>query len=734
MRFYRATLSFALLALPVFVSAAALRRPDAPHQDECESPDARRAAVELYCAALIPTPDLPSASGALRLRPVTTQFGVSVTPDGHPRRLLTARIAGLPDPKSLGDYSAYVAWVTPLSMDTVVRLGEVRNGVTELGEVTLEQYRILVSAERSARVGRREGRLVLRGTSPGVRLLAHRDLTQPSSPGGVRDDGATQGASGGDAMAGHAMHGANAGAAAGDWRMPPMPDWMRPMPGMHALRPDVAPWLPAAGVDASTIPLARDREVLSLQDGDTLHLTAGLVRRTIDGHTLVMYGYNGQVPGPLLKVQEGATILVDFANAIDQPSAVHWHGIRLENRSDGAVGVTQDAVQPGAHFLYRVHFRDAGIYWYHPHVREDTQQDLGLAGNILVAPNARDYWGRVNREEVLMLDDLLLDEKGLVPYGREGPTHALSGRHGNVTLVNGARRWTLEVKRGEVVRFHLTNAANARFFNLSFDTLRLKVVGTDIGRFERERWATNAVIAPAERYVVEVRFDKAGDVPLVSRIQALDHMAGWFYPQVDTLGMVRVSDTPVSPDLADAHAKLRTNAEVTAEFATLRREASRPATHSLTLAVRLDQIPTAVSTMLWGTPIAADWNDGMPMANWSVTSRQATWILRDPASGDENMQVHWRFKRGDLVRMQLFNDPLSAHAMAHPIHIHGQRFVILSRNGVPSDNMAWKDTAVIPVGETVELLVEMSNPGRWMIHCHIAEHLGSGMMTVFDVQ
>ncbi len=98
------------------------------------------------------------------------------------------------------------------------------------------------------------------------------------------------------------------------------------------------------------------------------------------------------------------------------------------------------------------------------------------------------------------------------------------------------------------------------------------------------------------------------------------------------------------------------------------------------------------------------------------------------------MQVHWRFKRGELVRMQLFNDPLSAHAMAHPIHIHGQRFLILSRNGVPSDNMAWKDTAVIPVGETVELLVEMSNPGRWMIHCHIAEHLGSGMMTVFDVQ
>jgi FtsP/CotA-like multicopper oxidase with cupredoxin domain len=173
---------------------------------------------------------------------------------------------------------------------------------------------------------------------------------------------------------------------------------------------------------------------------------------------------------------------------------------------------------------------------------------------------------------------------------------------------------------------------------------------------------------------------------------------------------------------------------VQAEFAALARQAARPATHALTLDVRMGDVPAAVSTMLWGTPVEADWNDGMPMTNWSVTSRQATWILRDPASGSENMQLRWRFKRGDLVRMQLFNDPLSAHAMAHPIHIHGQRFLILSRSGVPSDNMAWKDTAVIPVGETVELLVEMSNPGRWMIHCHIAEHLGSGMMTVFDVQ
>ena len=98
------------------------------------------------------------------------------------------------------------------------------------------------------------------------------------------------------------------------------------------------------------------------------------------------------------------------------------------------------------------------------------------------------------------------------------------------------------------------------------------------------------------------------------------------------------------------------------------------------------------------------------------------------------MNVAWRFRQGELVRIRLVNDPTSAHAMAHPIHLHGQRFLVLSRNGVPGDNLVWKDTAIIPAGETVELLVEMSNPGRWMLHCHIAEHLSAGMMMVFEVE
>ena len=98
------------------------------------------------------------------------------------------------------------------------------------------------------------------------------------------------------------------------------------------------------------------------------------------------------------------------------------------------------------------------------------------------------------------------------------------------------------------------------------------------------------------------------------------------------------------------------------------------------------------------------------------------------------MDVRWRFRVGEVVKIRIGTSRSPPTRWPHPIHVHGQRFLVLSRNGVRSDNLAWKDTAIIPVDETVDLLVEMSNPGRWMLHCHIAEHLSAGMMMVFAVE
>ena len=130
--------------------------------------------------------------------------------------------------------------------------------------------------------------------------------------------------------------------------------------------------------------------------------------------------------------------------------------------------MTQAPVQVGETFVYEVHFPDAGLYWYHPHMREDIQQDLGLYGNMMVDPGDDTYYSPVNREAVLILDDILLDDSGLIPWGEQAATHSLMGRFGNVLLVNGQPDYQLKVERGEVVRFYLTNVANSRTFKRSF--------------------------------------------------------------------------------------------------------------------------------------------------------------------------------------------------------------------------------------------------------------------------
>ena len=516
----------------------------------------------------------------------------------------------------------------------------------------------------------------------------------------------------------------------------PMPAGMTMMPGLVGLTPDVGTFLPGGGVDPMRLPAATASALTPLRSGDTLDLTATLVRRTIRGHAFAMYGFNGQVPGPLIRVPRNATITVRFHNAIDLPSSVHWHGVRLDNRSDGAVGVTQEAVAPGAAFTYTVHFPDAGLYWYHPHVREDIEQAMGLFGNMLVDSPDSAWYSPANREEVLTLGDLMMQGDTLIPFGREAPDFALMGRVGNVLLVNGEPGYALHAHRGEVVRFYLTNTASSRTWNLSFGGAPIKLLASDVSRFEREARVPSVVLAPAERYIVEVRFDRPGRYPLVNAVQAINHFRGEFEAEVDTLGMVTVDSEPAVPDHGAAFAALRSNAEVSAEVDRYRRWFDKEPDKRITLTVRTSGLPLAtVQFMTIDTAYYApvEWVDGMPDMNWLSTTRQVRWVLRDDATGRENGDIDWHVKQGSVIKLRIFNDPKSFHPMQHPIHLHGQRMLVVSRDGVPTANLVWKDTALIPVGSTVDLLIDASNPGAWMLHCHIAEHLGAGMMLVLHV-
>jgi FtsP/CotA-like multicopper oxidase with cupredoxin domain len=265
----------------------------------------------------------------------------------------------------------------------------------------------------------------------------------------------------------------------------------------------------------------------------------------------------------------------------------------------------------------------------------------------------------------------------------------------------------------------------------------MKVVASDVGPFASEAWVESVVIAPAERYVVHVRFDAPGTTALVNRVRGLDHLFGRFFSHVDTLGVVRVGEQAVNPDLAASFETLRRDSTASADAARYAEWVSRAPDRSLVLSLRRRDLPFITNQLLqldsiFFAPI--EWIGTMPSMNWASDARQVTWLLRDPVTGRENMDINWRFRRGELVKLRLVSERQTVHAMQHPIHIHGQRFLILAVNGVPMRHHAWKDTVLLPAGATVDLLVEMTNPGRWMLHCHIAEHLSADMMMAFTVE
>jgi suppressor of ftsI len=493
-------------------------------------------------------------------------------------------------------------------------------------------------------------------------------------------------------------------------------------------------YLPA---DDGQAPLARPRELLRVANGESIVLTAGPVRRQLFGRTVTVLGFNGQYPGPLIHVDEAATITVRFVNRTEFPTAIHWHGLRLDNRFDGVPHVTQDPVAPGGTFEYQIYFRDPGLYWYHPHHREDALQDLGLYGNLLVESRDPAYFAPANRTQVLMLDDMLVADEGLVGYGADSPTHALMGRFGNVMLVNGEPRWDLDVRRGEVVRLFLTNVSSTRVFNLSFEgAARMKVVASDLGRYEREAWIDNVTIAPAERYVVDVRFAEPGEVRLVNRVRAIDHIMARFFEESHVLGRIRVQRERAEPDHRASFEHLRTNGSVSDDIARYRKHFDRPVDHELTVTLQAGDLPFPMRPLLslesvYRNPV--EWSGTMPEMDWIVTGKNVQWLLRDGGTGRQNMDIAWRFRVGDVVKLRLVNDRAALHAMHHPIHIHGQRFLVLAVNGVPNEHLVWKDTMLLPTGFVADVLLEVTNPGKWMLHCHIAEHIETGMRMVFEV-
>jgi FtsP/CotA-like multicopper oxidase with cupredoxin domain len=491
--------------------------------------------------------------------------------------------------------------------------------------------------------------------------------------------------------------------------------------------------------DTTGLPSAAPAPVTRLHDGDSLDLTVTAVSTLVDGDPVRMLAYNGSIPGPVLHVDQGSEITVRVHNHGDLDTTVHWHGLRLDHDSDGVPHQTQPPIPVGGSYNYRLRFPDPGIYWYHPHLREDVTQDMGLYGTIVVEPTEPGYWPPADRWLTVTLDDLLIENGSRAPYRRSGPTHTAMGRFGNVMLTNGETRFTGHATVGEVVRLYLVNTANTRIFNIALAGARMKLIGGDSGRYERETFVDEVLLSPSERAVVDVLFDTPGDVRLEHRTP----------DRVYDLGLFTVAPGPAGPNAS--FRTLRTHPELAAERARLQHDLARQpdkvlamvgrmsthsmhSTHSMDQASAHDAHPASHDGHPTGTGDGLEWEDLMPGMNRESDDTTMSWQLVDRHTGAVNEAIAWSFTVGDRIKLRLVNEMDSDHPMHHPFHVHGAgRFLVLARDGRPEPNLVWKDTVLVPTGQTVDLLLDVSNPGRWMAHCHIAEHNENGMAFSLDV-
>jgi FtsP/CotA-like multicopper oxidase with cupredoxin domain len=563
------------------------------------------------------------------------------------------------------------------------------------------------------------------------------------------------------------------------------------------------------------LPVARSTDSFELTDGQQFDLHISPVTKRFGDREVRMLAYNGSIPGPTLRVQQGSTLVVNVTNGGDLEATVHWHGLRLENRYDGTMA-TQQPIPVGGTFTYRLTFPDPGVYWYHPHIREDYGQEMGLYGTIIVVPADESYWPAVNRELPVTLDDLLLEGGTVAPFDTSHPTYTAMGRFGDTMLVNGEPELSLRANKGEVVRLYLTNTANTRVFNVALSGARMKLVGGDSGRYERETLIESVVIAPSERTIVDVLFETAGQASLEHRTPNRTYQ----------LATITVADQRAEPWLANEFADLRINPDLAAERLRLAScitaepdstlalvaemdmgepqlspgptltyvcpmhpnvasaqpgkcpqcgmkllATERPASqfvcpmHPDVTSDRADQCPKCgmklvpahlpnqtshehhdhdthagahgrhASVPAKTPPLAGiEWEDDMVDVNRMTNPTNMRWKLVDRQTGAEGPSIDWRFRVGDQVKIRIVNEMDSDHPMHHPFHIHGAgRFLILSRDGVVEPNLVWKDTVLIPTGQTVDILLDVTHPGIWMAHCHIAEHHESGMFLRFRV-
>ncbi len=400
------------------------------------------------------------------------------------------------------------------------------------------------------------------------------------------------------------------------------------------------------------------------------------------GKTINAWGFNKQLPGPVLRANVGDMLIVRVTNNLEEATTIHWHGIRLPASMDGTDSV-QKPIEPGEVFEYRFIVPDAGSFWYHAHTNETIQMERGMYGALIVDDETDPVF---DGERIFMIDDMKLDKYNhftrpswFLPILIE--RH--DGRQGNTLLLNGKENSVINMNGGQTERWRFINSSSARYFLLHLNGKTFKIIGTDGGLLEHPVTLDEVLITPGER--VDIAIGPFAD----GEIFAIESLA---YNRTTFLKAKRET------------------------FATVRVGESKPSKAHLPERLRMID-PLAKQDAVISRKIKL-----------SVDPR-----LRDGKDFRIDGHTHTNDQpviAGELQVWEVSNSSL----MDHPFHLHGFFFQVIDENGKAPAFRAWKDTYNLKLKSKIKIAWMPDNRiGTWMYHCHIIEHHAAGMMATFDV-
>lgn len=415
-----------------------------------------------------------------------------------------------------------------------------------------------------------------------------------------------------------------------------------------------------------------------------------------------VWSYNGKVPGPEIRVPQGERLRVKVTNELKEETTVHWHGLRVPNPMDGVPDLTQKPIAPGETFVYEFDVPDAGTHWYHPHQRGIEQVDRGLYGALIVEEREPI---KVDRDIVWVLDDwrLLKDAQISDDFG-DFRDISHNGRIGNTVTINGRIPGAFGVRSGERIRLRLINTANARIFRLGFASHKPKIISLDGQPVEpHDPPDGTIVLGPAMR--ADILLDmtaKPGERFSVTD----DFYKGFEYRLAD----IAYGPEPLRDRAPDAPARLAANTMPEPDLNAAERHE-----------IRFN------GGMMGGMMMGGGRGSGGGMMNMMRGGK--VWLINGVAATGHVMDPLITLERGRSFILAMQNDT----AWHHPIHLHGHSFRVVSRGGRATKRREWQDTVLMAPRERVEIAFVADNPGDWLFHCHILEHMAGGMMGVIRV-